>query len=102
MTDFEQDLQSQLAILQDMLLHERYLPQSPTRFRIKKKSGGERELAIISGGGPDPRTALSLASLYQAACSLHRKRLWRNFRYSHSPRTTICDLLILANAKVVV
>lgn len=48
MTEFEQDLQAQLAALRDMLLHERFQPQPPKRFHIKKKSGGERELAVLS------------------------------------------------------
>jgi RNA-directed DNA polymerase len=48
LVDFEQDLTAQLNFLSDALLNGRYRPHSPKRFKIRKGSHGQRELAILT------------------------------------------------------
>lgn len=48
LTDFEQDLTTQLKVLRDMLLKGRYQPLPPAYFDIPKKNGSKRTLAILS------------------------------------------------------
>jgi len=48
LTEFERDLTAQLNILHDMLMSNRYLPIPPAHFRLRKKSGGERVISVLS------------------------------------------------------
>lgn len=47
-TDFGQDLQAQLATIQDMLLKERYQPVPPKIFQLPKKGGGSRTISVLT------------------------------------------------------
>ena len=47
LTEFERDLSAQLNVLRDMLLAERYRPQPPARFTLRKRDGGQREIAVL-------------------------------------------------------
>lgn len=46
--EFERDLQPQLSALRDMLLSGRYYPTPPARFKMPKRSGGERVIAVLA------------------------------------------------------
>lgn len=48
MAEFERELQPQLGALRDMLVRGRYYPTPPARFRVPKRGGGERTIAILS------------------------------------------------------
>lgn len=48
MAEFERELQPQLAALRDMLLRGRYYPMPPARFKLPKRGGGERVIAVLA------------------------------------------------------
>ncbi len=48
MEEFERELQPQLATLRDMLLSGRYYPMPPARFKLPKRGGGKREIAVLT------------------------------------------------------
>jgi RNA-directed DNA polymerase len=48
MDDFERELPSQLGALRHMLLKDRYHPQPPAVFKLRKRSGGERKIAVLN------------------------------------------------------
>ncbi len=48
LAEFERELQPQLAALRDMLLRGRYYPMPPARFKLPKRGGGERVIAVLA------------------------------------------------------
>lgn len=48
MNEFEQELQAQLSALRDMLMSGRYYPVPPARFKLPKRSGGQRVIAVLT------------------------------------------------------
>jgi RNA-directed DNA polymerase len=48
MNEFEQELQPQLGALRDMLMRGRYYPVPPARFKLPKRSGGQRVIAVLT------------------------------------------------------
>ena len=47
LAEYEQDLQTQLKVLRDMLIKGRYQPTPPAYFSVPKRGGGQRMLAIL-------------------------------------------------------
>jgi RNA-directed DNA polymerase len=47
LAEFERELQPQLAALREMLLRGRYYPVPPARFKLPKRGGGERVIAVL-------------------------------------------------------
>ena len=47
LAEFERELQPQLEALRDMLLRGRYYPVPPARFKLPKRGGGQRVIAIL-------------------------------------------------------
>lgn len=47
LAEFERELQPQLEALRDMLMRGRYYPVPPARFKLPKRGGGERVIAIL-------------------------------------------------------
>ncbi len=47
MAEFERELQPQLEALRDMLMRGRYYPMPPKRFKLPKRGGGQRVIAIL-------------------------------------------------------
>ncbi|MBI5962271.1 MAG: hypothetical protein HY863_02250 [Chloroflexi bacterium] len=48
LVEFEKDLTTQIKVLRDMLMKNRYQPAQPTYFSIPKANGKQRVLAILS------------------------------------------------------
>ena len=48
LAEFERELQPQLEALRDMLLRGRYYPTPPARFKLPKRGGGQRVIAILA------------------------------------------------------
>ena len=46
--DYERDLPAQLGALRQSLLKGSYQPQAPSVFHIRKRGGGQRQLAVLS------------------------------------------------------
>ncbi|MBN1666039.1 MAG: hypothetical protein JW862_03095 [Anaerolineales bacterium] len=48
LAEFERDLPAQLSALRHMLIKGRYQPQPPGQFTIEKRSGGQRQIAVLN------------------------------------------------------
>lgn len=47
LNEFERELQPQLSALRDMLMSGRYYPVPPARFKLPKRGGGQRIIAVL-------------------------------------------------------
>jgi RNA-directed DNA polymerase len=48
LAEFERDLPAQLGALRHTLIKGRYQPQPPSIFKIEKRNGGERQIALLT------------------------------------------------------